>query len=303
MSAVGQKFNKLTVVSVNKKTSHGFYFNCICECGKEKIVRGSALKSGEVKSCGCSRIKDLTNMKFGTLEVLCREAAPAKNGNAYWKCICKCGKIIVARGSHLLSGNIKSCGICSQIKDISGNIYGKLKVLNINSEYKKNLRWFCECECGNKVSVQANNLTNGHVRSCGCSSITLNKNTCIKKYGVDHPSKDPYIAAKMAKGQLNATTIYHWKTGQQLICVASFEAAVINRLNELRIDYMWQSKIFTMPDGRTYRPDLYLIDFDAWIEIKGYFRKDAEEKWNWFHKAYTNSELWDKKKLKELNIL
>jgi hypothetical protein len=58
-----------------------------------------------------------------------------------------------------------------------------------------------------------------------------------------------------------------------------------------------------MPDGRTYRPDLYLTKERKWIEIKGYFYDDAEEKWNWFHETYPNSELWNEKKLKEMRIL
>jgi len=39
------------------------------------------------------------------------------------------------------------------------------------------------------------------------------------------------------------------------------------------------------------------------LKLSGYFRKDAKEKWNWFHKTYPNSELWDKEKLKEKRIL
>jgi hypothetical protein len=58
-----------------------------------------------------------------------------------------------------------------------------------------------------------------------------------------------------------------------------------------------------MPNGKTYRPDLYLIDQGVWIEIKGYFRKDAQEKWDWFKSQFPNAELWDKKKLKEMRIL
>ena len=58
-----------------------------------------------------------------------------------------------------------------------------------------------------------------------------------------------------------------------------------------------------MPDGRTYRPDLYLPAEDKWIEIKGYFRADAEEKWNWFHKEYPNSELWNDEKLRKMKII
>jgi len=43
---------------------------------------------------------------------------------------------------------------------------------------------------------------------------------------------------------------------------------------------------------------------DLWIEIKGFFRGKGKEKWDEFHtKIQTNSELWDKQKLKEMRIL
>ena len=74
-------------------------------------------------------------------------------------------------------------------------------------------------------------------------------------------------------------------------------------LGWVMVPFYMRSKVFTMPDGRTYRPDLFLVHESLWIEIKGYFRDDAEEKWNWFHKNYPNSELWDKERLKEKEIL
>ncbi len=50
----GQKFNKLTVLSFSHMTKKSqSYWNCICDCGKEKIIRGGGLKNGNVKSCGC----------------------------------------------------------------------------------------------------------------------------------------------------------------------------------------------------------------------------------------------------------
>ena len=98
--------------------------------------------------------------------------------------------------------------------------------------------------------------------------------------------------------------LYHWKTGEELICQASYEKAVVEYFNANKINFRWQSKTFTLPDGKhTYRPDLYLFSTKKWIEVKGYFRKDAEEKWNWFHKEHPNSELWDKTKLKQMGIL
>ena len=66
----------------------------------------------------------------------------------------------------------------------------------------------------------------------------------------------------------------------------------------------YSAEIFIkMPDGKTYRPDLYLFSTRKWIEIKGYFRKDAEEKWNWFQTIKPNSELWNESKLKKMGIL
>lgn len=113
-----------------------------------------------------------------------------------------------------------------------------------------------------------------------------------------------------ASKKLNNSIVHiHWKTNEEIICVASYEIATVKYLNENKIEFEWQSKKFQTPfltktkKFKTYRPDLYLINEDKWIEIKGYFRDDDKEKWDWFHEKHPNSELWDKKKLKELGIL
>lgn len=119
--------------------------------------------------------------------------------------------------------------------------------------------------------------------------------------GSGHP-KGKYF--KVARSLNNSYVELHWKTGKELVCIGSYEHEVIKLLNENKIDYKWQHRVFTMPDGRTYRPDLYLIgQKNPWIEIKGYFRDDAEEKWQWFHNIKKpNSQLWDRKKLKKIGI-
>lgn len=50
---VGLQFGRLTVTKFSHKTARQPYWECICECGKLKIVRGSHLKSGAIRSCGC----------------------------------------------------------------------------------------------------------------------------------------------------------------------------------------------------------------------------------------------------------
>lgn len=49
----GQQFGRLTVVRFSHKTPKHNYWVCKCICGEEVTVRGSHLKSGDTKSCGC----------------------------------------------------------------------------------------------------------------------------------------------------------------------------------------------------------------------------------------------------------
>lgn len=187
-----------------------------------------------------------------------------------------------------------------------GKKFNKLTVISFNTnKSKKGKKYFnCKCECGTKKTVRSDSLTDGSVKSCGCFSQEFSKKTCIKKYGVDHPSKGIEVARKMAKDQNNSCILCHWKTGEGVVCVASYEKRVVRHLNKNKINFRWQSRVFIMPDGKTtYRPDLYLFSTKTWIEIKGYFRKDAEKKWKWFHRTHKNSELWNKEKLEKLGIL
>lgn len=54
----GNKYGKLTVVKQVPKPdgskTRGSWWLCNCECGREVIIKGNALKSGGTSSCGCS---------------------------------------------------------------------------------------------------------------------------------------------------------------------------------------------------------------------------------------------------------
>ena len=129
------------------------------------------------------------------------------------------------------------------------------------------------------------------------------RETSIERYGVDNPSKNERVSLRQAKSSNNSTIKFHWKTNEELVCQASYEAKTVDYLNSNHIDFEWQPKTFTMPNGKTYRPDMHLIKSDTWVEIKGWMRKDAQEKWDWFQTVVPNSELWNQKKLKEMGIL
>ena len=57
----GGKFGKLTVINFYEIKDRYAYWLCMCECGNQVITKGSNLKTGDTKSCGCLS----TNFKHG----------------------------------------------------------------------------------------------------------------------------------------------------------------------------------------------------------------------------------------------
>lgn len=57
----GEKFGDLTVICESLTSLNGMAtcWWCKCTCGKELIVVGTRLRSGNAKSCGCTRFKRL----------------------------------------------------------------------------------------------------------------------------------------------------------------------------------------------------------------------------------------------------
>lgn len=55
-------------------------------------------------------------------------------------------------------------------KDLTGKQFNRLKVIAYEgkSAAGRTTLWRCLCQCGREVVVRANNIQNGHTRSCGC---------------------------------------------------------------------------------------------------------------------------------------
>lgn len=105
-----------------------------------------------------------------------------KSAEAYWKCQCKCGNIISARGSSLRRGDILSCGCIQKQRtsaakryNLVGQRFGKLLVLEYSKTYTRpngksgDAIWKCQCDCGNITYVVTNSLMSGQTTSCGCN--------------------------------------------------------------------------------------------------------------------------------------
>ena len=125
-----------------------------------------------------AKIRDLTGQTFGKLTVV-NFAGRNKWGNRTWLCKCECGNEKAVRSSNLTAGKTKSCG-CAYIKDLAGQVFGKLTVVSLVGSEHRNRTWLCKCECGNEKTVTSNSLTSGKTKSCGCINI---KDLAGKKFG------------------------------------------------------------------------------------------------------------------------
>jgi predicted nucleic acid-binding Zn-ribbon protein len=158
-----------------------------------------------------------------------------------------------------------------------------------------------KCGCGNEWKTTFDVIRKG--AWCPKCGFEKKKITCFKKYGYDHQNKNPEMALKAARKMNNPSIKYHWFTNEELVCQGSWEAQVVDHLNLHQINYKWQPETFKLSTGKTYRPDLLLTDTQTWVEIKGFMRDDAKIKWEEFINSNPTAELWDKNKLKELEII
>lgn len=112
-----------------------------------------------------TKVIDLSGQRFGKLTALERINI---NGVWKWKCQCDCGNTTYVSTGCLRNGGTKSCG-CGQIKDLSGQKFGRLTAIKIVGQAKSGSRkWLCKCDCGNEAIVDQNKLSSGNTKSCGC---------------------------------------------------------------------------------------------------------------------------------------
>ena len=62
INMIGQKYAKLTVLSqVGVNKSGEKMYECLCECGNIKVIRGNSIRRGLTTSCGCYRSQYISN--------------------------------------------------------------------------------------------------------------------------------------------------------------------------------------------------------------------------------------------------
>lgn len=54
------------------------------------------------------------------------------------------------------------------LKDMTGQRFGRLVVIERNGSKHGNAAWLCECDCGTRKTISGNEMRNGGTVSCGC---------------------------------------------------------------------------------------------------------------------------------------
>ena len=184
-----QRFGKLVAIEPKGKKNKKIAWFCKCDCGNTSIVASDKLRNGHTQSCGClvaekakTRIIDLTGKKFGRWIVIGQHHK--QNYEIYWECVCECGNKGCVSGASLRSGNSLSCGCLKReitsirtkqnytpkpIIDLIGKKIGKLVVIEMKEHISgESVKWKCQCDCGNTITVKGEYLRNGRKTHCGC---------------------------------------------------------------------------------------------------------------------------------------
>lgn len=150
----GRRFGRLVVLEKIKESGKAKY-KVRCDCGREKVVLADNLRRGMTTSCGkcyretkefaMSRVKDITGKRFGRLVVI------KELGNRKVLCKCDCGKEKIINKSHLVDGDIRSCGclLRNQAKNNQEKYYqdgtyiSALKNTEATSRSKSGVRGVC----------------------------------------------------------------------------------------------------------------------------------------------------------------
>lgn len=181
----GQRIGHLLVLERAENKQGRTQWKCKCDCGNIVTIAGGDLRHKDRPRLYCSNqciLKnkpiDLTGQRFGYLvaeKIFDDREHKYKTYGTQWICKCDCGKETIVQSGDLRSGKVKSCG-CLRAKllsqqrsiDLTGQKFGKLKVIKLLYSTAQGNVWQCLCDCGNIVNARAQDLKNGDKVSCGC---------------------------------------------------------------------------------------------------------------------------------------
>ena len=237
---------------------------------------------------GKGRHKDLTNKIFGKLIALYRFNTPGTSGKcAQWVCQCSCGNITIADAGRLNNGSKHQCQECTKkqrhkIRKSSKNLvnkkFGSLLVLEETNKRDNfgNVKWKCQCDCGQITYVTTSSLTSGNSTTCGAAihrakdltNKRFNKLVAIQIMNKQDKAGHFYWKCLCDCGTIVETTTHNLITGrtQSCGCIKSKgEEKIAQLLSEKNIFFEKEKHFLSCGKTRFdfYVNNSYIIEFDG----------------------------------------
>lgn len=177
----GNKYGRLTLISLAERLPGGNKWLCSCDCGNQTTANVSAAKYGAIRSCGCLKTEILRGNrarrpgeKFNRMTLVSRVGVN-KHGSTTWLCRCDCGVEKVTPSSPIVAGRIQSCGcllkeaLSTRTPYHAGQKYNRLTLIErAGRDGRGKILWRCKCDCGGEVIATGARVGFGKVKSCGC---------------------------------------------------------------------------------------------------------------------------------------
>ena len=155
---------------------------CQCSCGTKQIIPGCDLRNKKTTKCKNHISNSMVDKTFGEWKV----NKILENGMC--ECTCSCGVTKQVSINSILTGASKSCGHdTTKLIEITDQTFGYLKVIE-RLDSLGNYKCLCTA-CNNYYITTGYRLRHGLVKSCGCMSNEIRKETCKIKYGVSYSSQ------------------------------------------------------------------------------------------------------------------
>lgn len=102
------------------------------------------------------------------------------------------------------------------IKDLTGQRFGRLVVIGIHPTDTRKTYWVCQCDCGNMKVVRSDSLQCGAIKSCGCLKKEQDKKNLVRT-----EAKEKF---KKQKIKVGGTRLYQIWQGMKKRCYNEHDA-------------------------------------------------------------------------------
>jgi len=275
-----KKYNKLYYQKNKEKRNRIKYKICII-CKGKFIINSNSHKICSNK-CRKERNKygKEENINYKITCKYCKKIFRAKNSRKKY-CSWKCAGLANRKGKYI------TCLICH-------------KKVYVRYSWRK--AKFCCRECWIKwkrKSHENNGNWKGGLPKCiDCGKkVSFNATRC-------RPCQSKYYIGKKAPRYGKLASHGNGDKYRGIYMRSNWEIAFAYFLDCSGIKWEYESKTFDL-GNTTYTPDFYIPEWDCYIEIKGWWRDDAKEKFQLFKKKYSdiNIKVLEQKKLKKFGVI